>query len=51
MCHHVDMAIDWDEVVTTDERETAELNETDEANGRTVDNEKSTPEVTYPADD
>ena len=51
MCHHVDMAIDWDEVVTDTNPETEELDETEEVDERTVENETSTPEVTLPADD
>jgi len=51
MCHHVDRAIDWDEVVTDTEPETEELDEIEEADERTVDSEASTPELTIPADD
>ena len=50
MCHHVDMAIDWDEVVTDTEPETEELDAADEADER-ADDEASTPELTPPADD
>jgi len=48
MCHHVDRAIDWEEVVTDTETEADELDEADE---RGVDSEASTPELTHPADD
>ena len=51
MCHHVDMAIDWDEVVEETEPEPDEPPEAEEADERTVDSEASTPEVTPPADD
>jgi len=51
MCHHVDMAIDWEEVVSDTEPETEELDAAEEADDRAVDNEASTPEVTPPADD
>ena len=50
MCHHVDRAIDWDEVVTDTETETDELDAVEEADERVVDTEESTP-VTPPADD
>ena len=51
MCHHVDMAIDWDEVLKETEPEPDELPEADEADERTVDGEALAPEVTPPADD
>ncbi|MFW6321067.1 MAG: hypothetical protein ACOC0Z_04395 [Halohasta sp.] len=51
MCHHIDMAIDWDEVVTDTELETEELDTAEEADERAVGSEASTPEVTPPADD
>ena len=49
MCHHVDMAIDWDEVVT--DKETEKREETTEIDKPAVDTEESTPEVKLPADD
>ena len=54
MCHHVDMAIDWDEVVTDTEPETEASNEHEETTAvdePAVDTEESTPELTPPADD
>ena len=51
MCHHVDRAIDWDEVVTDTEPETETLDEPDEVDEPDIDSEASTPEVTPPADD
>ena len=51
MCHHIDMAIDWDEVVTQTEPEAEELDAAEESEERTVDSEASTPEVSPPADD
>lgn len=50
MCHHVDMAIDWEEVVDS-EQKTQELDTTDEVGEPTLDEEALTPEVTSPADD
>lgn len=51
MCHHVDMAIDWDEVVADTEPETETLDEPDEVDEPDIDSEASTPELTIPADD
>ena len=51
MCHHVDMAIDWDEVVDETESETDEPAAAEEVDERTVGSEASTPEVGLPADD
>jgi hypothetical protein len=51
MCHHVDRAIDWDEVVTDTETEVDELDAAEEADERPVDSEASTPKLTPPADD
>ena len=51
MCHHVDRAIDWDEVVTDTETETDELDEFEDVDEPAVDSEASTPELTPPADD
>jgi len=51
MCHHVDRAIDWDEVVTDTEPETETLDEPDEVDEPDIDSEASTPELTIPADD
>lgn len=45
MCHHVDMGIDWEEVVTQTEPEVEEADEP------AVDTGESTPELTLPADD
>lgn len=51
MCHHVDMAIDWDEVVT--EQKTDSLTETLDADTETpeLDAEESPQEAAPPADD
>ena len=51
MCHHVDMAIGWEEVVSNTEPETEESDTAAEADERAVDSEASTPELTPPADD
>ena len=51
MCHHVDMAINWDEVVTSDESDAEDLDAADDVSEPAVESEKSTPEVTPPADD
>jgi|GEM_PF-369049 hypothetical protein len=51
MCHHVDMAIDWDEVVTNTEPTADEHEEAPEVDELSVDTEESTPELTPPADD
>jgi len=50
MCHHVDMAIDWDEVETESESRTKRIEpaETDEPE---LDAEESPREVAPPADD
>ena len=53
MCHHVDMAIDWDEVVTEEQREssTDELESTADTDEPTVDADESPLEAAPPADD
>jgi len=50
MCHHVDMAIDWDEVVAN-EPESEELDATEGAEEPTADSEESMSEITLPAGD
>ena len=50
MCHHVDMAIDWEEAVRKPDSATEEPDEFNESDEPAVDGE--TPrEVTLPADD
>ena len=50
MCHHVDMAIDWDEVETESESRTRTL-ETHETDEPELDAEESPQGVAPPADD
>ena len=50
MCHHVDMAIDWDEVETESESRTETI-ETADTEEPELDAEESPQEVTLPADD
>lgn len=51
MCHHVDMAIDWDQVIRENESQTDEVDEADESDEPAVDTEETPHEVTPPADD
>jgi hypothetical protein len=50
MCHHVELAIDWDEVVETTDTRTDKLDTADENVDPAVDGE-TPPELTPPADD
>jgi len=50
MCHHVDMAIDWDEVETESESRTRTV-DTTETGEPELDAEESPPEAAPPADD
>ena len=50
MCHHVDMAIDWDEVETESESRTRTV-DTTETEEPELDAEESPPEAAPPADD
>ena len=53
MCHHVDMAIDWDEVVTEEQREssTDEFESTPDTDEPAVEADESPLEAAPPADD
>ena len=51
MCHHVDMAIDWDAVVEDRESEAEDLDAAEPVDESAVDTEETMPEVTPPADD
>lgn len=50
MCHHAEMAIDWQEAVSKTESHD-ERDETETVDEPELDTEESTPEVTHPADD
>ena len=51
MCHHVDMAIDWDEVVTEEQDESLTESSDTAAADPEVDAEQSPLEAAPPADD
>jgi hypothetical protein len=53
MCHHVDMAIDWEEAVTDEQSDqlTDDAETPADANEPAVEAEESTPEAAPPADD
>ena len=53
MCHHVDMAIDWEEAVTDEQSDqlTDDVETSTDADEPAVEAEESAPEAAPPADD